>query len=47
MPKKPCVGTLMDNQYVKGFERLDKSAQQYLCHVFDHSERKSAQKNIF
>ena len=34
MPKKPCVGTLMDNQYVKGFERLDKSAQQYLCHVF-------------
>ena len=47
MPKKPCVGTLMDNQYVKGFERLDKSAQQYLCHVFWSLWKKVSSKKYF
>ena len=29
MPKKIRIGTLMDSQYVKGFETLHKSARQY------------------
>ena len=47
MPKKPRVRTLMDSQHVKGSERLLKSARQYFCHFFDHSERKSARKILF
>ena len=47
MPKKARVRTLMDSQYVKGTERLLKSARQYFCDIFDHSEKKSGRKIVF
>ena len=47
MPKRPRVITLMNSQHVKGSETLLKSARQYFCHIFHHSERKSAQKIPF
>ena len=47
MPRKPRVRALTDSQHIKGSERLHKSAQQYFCHVFYHSERKSAPKKFF
>ena len=47
MPKKPRVRILMDSPHVKVSETLLKSAREYLCHVFDNSERKSARKDLF
>ena len=44
MPKEPRVRTLMDGQHVKGSTTLVKSARQYFCQIFYHSERKLAQK---
>ena len=46
MPQKPRVRTLIDSQHVKGSERVLKSAQQYFCHIFDHSEKIPAEKNL-
>ena len=47
MPKKPRVRTPMDDQHVKQPERLLKSARHTFWQIFDHSERKSAQKIMF
>ena len=47
MPKKPHVRTLMDSQHVKVPERLLKYARECFCPIFDHSEKKSAQKVPF
>ena len=47
MPKKPRVRALLDSEHVKGSDNLHKSAQQYFVIIFDHSERKSARKNLF
>ena len=34
MAKKPRVRTLMDDQHIKGTERLLKFARQYFCDIF-------------
>ena len=47
MPKKPRIRTLMDSKHVKVSKTLYKTARQYFCHIFDHSETKSAQKTLF
>ena len=44
MPKKPLVKALMGSQHVKGTQRLCRSALQYFCHIFYHSEKKISSK---
>ena len=48
MLKKPRVRTLMDRQHVKGYETLQKSAEQYFCQVFlSLWEKTSSNKSVF
>ena len=46
MVKKPRGRTLMDNQHVKGSQRLLKSAWQYFCHIFWSLLNETSSKNF-
>ena len=45
MAKKPRVRTLTDSQHVKRYEKLLKSARQYICHLFWSLWKKMSSKN--
>ena len=46
MLKKPCVGTLMRSQHVKGSKTLLKSPQQCFCQILWSLWKKNCSKNV-